>query len=92
MKGADIVHFVSALIWQNEVDPTSEDPLPPITTVNLRVAQFIARQKPFVADINVPKAVACQKILLTFNLQSEMKKRSFEDQASISRFCSLLLS
>jgi hypothetical protein len=32
-----------------------KDPLPPVTTVSLRVAQSIARQKPFVADFNVPK-------------------------------------
>ncbi|GEM_PF-2725289 len=32
-------------------------PLPPFTTVSLQVAQFIARNKPFVADFNVTKAV-----------------------------------
>ena len=31
-----------------------EDTLPPVTTVSYRVAQFIARQKPLVADFNVP--------------------------------------
>jgi len=37
--------------------PTSAiDTLPPVTIVSLRVAQFIARQKPFVADFNVPIA------------------------------------
>jgi len=30
------------------------DPLPPVTTVSLRVSQFIALYKPFVADFNVP--------------------------------------
>jgi hypothetical protein len=51
------------------------------TTVNSRVAQFIARQKPFVADFNVPKAVIHQKTELTFNFQSLMRKRSFEYHA-----------
>jgi hypothetical protein len=32
---------------------TGEDPLPPLTTVSLPAAQFIARQKPFVANFNM---------------------------------------
>ena len=30
--------------------------MPTVTTVSLRAAPFIARQKPFVSEINVPKA------------------------------------
>lgn len=37
---------------------TAPDPLPLVTAVSLRVAQFIARHKPFVADFNVPMAVS----------------------------------
>lgn len=34
-----------------------EDQLPlPLTTVSLRVAQFVARQQPFVGDFNMPLA------------------------------------
>jgi hypothetical protein len=55
--------------------------LPPVTTVSLQVAQSIARQKPFVADFNVPKPVIHQKTELTFNFQSLMRKRSFEYRA-----------
>jgi len=36
---------------------TVPDTLPPVTTVSLRVAQFIARHKPFVADVNVPQGL-----------------------------------
>ena len=35
---------------------TAKDTQEPFTTGSLRVAQFIARQKPFVVDFNVPKA------------------------------------
>jgi len=34
----------------------NRDTLPPVTTVSLLVAQFIASQKPFMAFGNVPKA------------------------------------
>lgn len=36
---------------------SATDPLLPVTTVSLGVAQFIARQKPFVAFGGVPNAV-----------------------------------
>jgi hypothetical protein len=36
---------------------TSEDPLPPVTTVSLPVAQFNSSQKPFVAFGNVAISV-----------------------------------
>jgi hypothetical protein len=39
------------------VSSSGKDPLPPVTTVILLVAQFIACHKPFVADFNVPTAV-----------------------------------
>ncbi len=32
---------------------TEKDPLPPVTTGSLQVAQFIPNQKPFVVDFNV---------------------------------------
>lgn len=35
---------------------SGKDPLPPVTTGSLRVAQFAARQKPFLMDFFVPKA------------------------------------
>lgn len=36
---------------------TAIDTYPTPTTVSLRVAQFIARHKPFVTDFNVPNGV-----------------------------------
>ena len=44
-----------------------EDPLEPVTTVSLPVAQFIARQKPFVADLNVPLAACRDRSLTDWN-------------------------
>jgi hypothetical protein len=50
-----------------------QDPLPTVTTVGLRVAQFIARQKPFLVDFLVPIAVIHRQLKQTFNFQSKMK-------------------
>jgi hypothetical protein len=40
----------------NSDAPVSEDPLPLVTTVRLRIANFIARHKPFLADFKVPQS------------------------------------
>jgi len=43
----------AALSTRAIVSISAKDPLPPVTTGSLRVAQFIAHQKFFVADFNV---------------------------------------
>lgn len=40
---------------------TLEDPQPPITTVGLTVAHFVAGQQPFMADFNVANAAIGDK-------------------------------
>lgn len=42
---------------ENIAPQSVSDPLLPVTTVSLGVAQFIAREKPFVAFGGVPNAV-----------------------------------
>ncbi len=47
---------MSGVIEKGPKQKSVSDTLPPVTTVGLRVVQFIARHKPFVAFGNVPKA------------------------------------
>jgi len=49
------------------------------STGSFPVGQLNARQKSFVAFGNVPKAAIHRQLKLTFNFQSEMKKRPFKD-------------
>jgi len=51
--------------------------LTPVTTVSLRVAQFIARHKPFVADVNVPIPVIGKNKELTLIDVANNRKQSY---------------
>ena len=48
--------------------------LPPVTVVSLRVAQFFARHKSFVADFNVPNAGTPVGVNLALDFQSRKRK------------------
>lgn len=57
--------------------------MPPVTTVSLRVAHFIALHKPFVADFNVPITVIQVRVKRSFIFAQRMEKLIFQKVSSI---------
>jgi hypothetical protein len=58
---------------------TGKDPKRVLTTVGFPALQFNTAKNQFVGTRMVPKAAIHRQLKLTFNFQSEMKKRPFKD-------------